>query len=61
MGWESRVPSLKQILEDMQRIPNNSILKRIEARGAVVLGCKGCQGRRFDGAYHAGNQGDGIK
>eukprot|EP00957_Ditylum_brightwellii_P159824 12165659-Ditylum_brightwellii.AAC.1 len=38
LGWESGVPSSKQILEDMQHIPNYSILKGIEARGAVKTG-----------------------
>eukprot|EP00957_Ditylum_brightwellii_P104143 7933132-Ditylum_brightwellii.AAC.1 len=41
MGWDAGVPSLKSIHEDMARIPNYSILKRIKARGAVVHGWLG--------------------
>eukprot|EP00957_Ditylum_brightwellii_P069682 5292055-Ditylum_brightwellii.AAC.1 len=33
----------------MTRIPNYSILKRLQARGAVMHGCGSCRGRRNDG------------
>eukprot|EP00957_Ditylum_brightwellii_P135920 10367183-Ditylum_brightwellii.AAC.1 len=48
MGWEAGVPSLRRILEDMAHIPNYSILKRLQARGAVVHRCGSCRGRRND-------------
>eukprot|EP00957_Ditylum_brightwellii_P207751 15354390-Ditylum_brightwellii.AAC.1 len=33
----------------MTRIPNYSILKRLQASRAVVHGCGSCRGRRIDG------------
>eukprot|EP00957_Ditylum_brightwellii_P093359 7109080-Ditylum_brightwellii.AAC.1 len=44
MGWEAGVPSSKRILQDMTRIPNYSILNRLEARGAVVHRCGSFRG-----------------
>eukprot|EP00957_Ditylum_brightwellii_P166701 12690109-Ditylum_brightwellii.AAC.1 len=38
MGWEAGVPSSKKILQDMTQIPNYSILKRLQDRGALVHG-----------------------
>eukprot|EP00957_Ditylum_brightwellii_P188544 14353930-Ditylum_brightwellii.AAC.1 len=57
MGWEAGVPSLKQILEDIDCTPNYLILKQIEARGAVVHGCGTHRGLREDGKYKAGKCG----
>jgi hypothetical protein len=48
MGWEVGVTSPKRIFEDMAWISSYSILKRIQARGAVVHGCGSCRGRRND-------------
>eukprot|EP00957_Ditylum_brightwellii_P137115 10454894-Ditylum_brightwellii.AAC.1 len=57
MGWEARVPSSKQILEDIEQIQNYSILKQIEARGVVVHGHGTCRGHREDGKCNVGNWG----
>eukprot|EP00957_Ditylum_brightwellii_P015120 1140045-Ditylum_brightwellii.AAC.1 len=48
MGWEAGVPLLRRILQDMTCIPNYSILKGLQARGAVVHGCGSRRGRTND-------------
>eukprot|EP00957_Ditylum_brightwellii_P174514 13287591-Ditylum_brightwellii.AAC.1 len=47
-GKDAGVPSLRKIVEDMNRISNYSVLKRYSVRGVVVHGCGTRRGRRFD-------------